>query len=39
MGFKGSFFVATQDVRKERIIEKFRKYACLSHIFVLYYLT
>lgn len=29
----------TRDVRKERIIEKFRKYACVSHVFMLYYLT
>ena len=29
----------TRDVRKERIVKKFRKYACISHIFVLYYLT
>lgn len=31
--------MATQDVRKERIIKKFRKYACMSYNFVLYYLT
>ena len=29
----------TRDVRKERIVKKFRKYACLHCGFMLYYLT